>query len=157
MNNISFTGHRDVSGEKVKCQLRETLTELIANGSYMFFAGGAAGFDTLAAKTVLDLRALHPWITLTLILPCPPDEQTRSFSSALRQEYFEIMKAADNIEIISQHYTNGCMKQRNQRLIDCADICVCYYNDSKFASGTGQTVRMAQKKGIDIINLFRAE
>ena len=35
-----------------------------------------------------------------------------------------------------------------------SDYCICYWNSKDFRSGTGQTVRMAQKKGIEIINLF---
>ncbi len=45
------------------------------------------------------------------------------------------------------------MKIRNAKLIELADVCVCYYNLSQYASGTGQTVRMAQKKEIKIINI----
>lgn len=157
MNNVSFTGHRDVSADMIGRLLRETLDDLINEGSDMFFTGGAAGFDTIAAETVIDLKIIYPWITLTLILPCSPEEQTRGFSCEMKEKYFDIMQAADKIEYISPHYTRSCMKERNQRLIDEADICVCWYDESRFASGTGQTVRMAQKKGIDIINLFRAE
>lgn len=47
------------------------------------------------------------------------------------------------------------MKARNARLVELAsDYCICYWNPKNFRSGTGQTVRMAQKKGIEIINLF---
>ena len=46
------------------------------------------------------------------------------------------------------------MKERNQRLVDLADICICYYNENNSRSGTGQTVRMVQKKGIQLINIF---
>ncbi len=154
MNNVSFTGHRDISIARYHIVLYDTLEKLIDDGSDMFFAGGAAGFDTLAAETVLQLKTVYPWITLTLILPCSPEEQTRSFSERMKQRYFEIMQSADKVEQISPYYTPECMKQRNQRLIDFADICVCCYDERRAATGTGQTVRMAQKKGITVINLF---
>lgn len=157
MNNVSFTGHRETDPDMIKKPLYDTLEKLILNGSDMFFTGGAAGFDTLAANTVLDLRALYPWISLVLVLPCSPEEQTRSFSQEMKEEYYDILHAADRVEYVSETYTKDCMKQRNQRLIDYADICVCCYDESKFASGTGQTVRMAQKKGITVINIFDAE
>lgn len=48
------------------------------------------------------------------------------------------------------------MKIRNQRLVDLADICICYYNEKKSVSGTGQTVRMVQKKGIKVVNMFKS-
>lgn len=43
------------------------------------------------------------------------------------------------------------MKQRNKRLIDLSSYCVCYYK--KYMSGTGQTVRMAERAGHIIINI----
>lgn len=54
----------------------------------------------------------------------------------------------------SERYYDGCMKGRNARLVELATVCcICYWNVNDKRSGTGQTVRMAQKKGIEIINL----
>ena len=47
------------------------------------------------------------------------------------------------------------MKARTARLVELAsDYCICYWNPKDFRSGTGQTVRMAQKKVIEIINML---
>ena len=62
---------------------------------------------------------------------------------------------ADTVEICSEHYFDGCMKLRNQRLVDLTDVCVCYYS-GKQRSGTGQTVRMAERQGKVIVNLVDA-
>ena len=49
------------------------------------------------------------------------------------------------------------MKIRNARLVELAsDYCICYWNPKHYRSGTGQTVRMAQKKGIEVIDLFES-
>ena len=154
MKNVSFTGHREVDPQKIKKLLHDTIEDLIMEGSDMFFTGGAAGFDTLAAEAVLDLKSMYPWVTLVLVLPCSPEEQSRSFNNELKDTYFDILHSADKVDYVCDHYFEGCMKLRNQRLIDLADICVCWYDSSRYISGTGQTVRMAQKKGISIINLF---
>ncbi len=154
--NVSFTGHRDIRAADFHDRLYELLESLIVNRSAdMFYAGGAAGFDTLAAQTVLELKASYPWISLVLLIPCSPEEQTRSFSSNMQDTYYDIMQSADKVEYISPHYVEGCMKERNQRLIDYADICVCCYDERRSATGTGQTVRMAYKKGINVINLYK--
>ena len=47
------------------------------------------------------------------------------------------------------------MKERNSRLVNKADICICYLKNKR--TGTGQTVRMAETKGIDVINLYQAD
>lgn len=154
MNAVSFTGHRYISIAAVRPALKKTLTELIENGSDTFYNGGAFGFDMLAAQTVLSMRLAYPGIRLNMILPCPAEEQTSVFSPRQRILYYDILEAADSVEYVSSHYTKDCMKERNSRLIELADICVCCYDERRYASGTGQTVRMAEKKGIDIINLY---
>ena len=151
---VSFTGHRDACSKELRRVLRQELEDLIIQGTDTFCAGGAAGFDTLAAETVIGLREEYPWIMLRLVLPCPPEEQTGRFTEDLRRQYYDILRAADLTETVSPHYDPECMKRRNQRLIDLADVCVCFYDRRRYASGTGQTVRMAEKRGIDIINIF---
>ena len=157
MKDVCFTGHRNIQFGQYREKLYDTLDKLINDGSDMFYAGGAAGFDTLAAQTVLDLKVMYPWISLVLVLPCPPEEQTALFHDSQRDVYYDIFRSADSIEVVSPHYTADCMKRRNQALVDRAEICVCCYNPALFKSGTGQTVRMAEKKGIGIINLFEDE
>ncbi len=151
---VSFTGHRTADPAIIGEKLYDTVNELAGEGADIFCAGGALGFDTLAAEAVIRVKSEKPWISLKLVLPCPPEQQTRSFSREMKEQYFDILMSADDTEYISPFYTEGCMKERNQRLIDLADICVCWYDSRRSASGTGQTVRMAQRKGIKIINLY---
>lgn len=50
-----------------------------------------------------------------------------------------------------------CMKERNARLVELAsECCIAYWNANNKRSGTGQTVRMAQKKGLEVINIFES-
>lgn len=69
-----FTGHRHIPEEyyeTLKQQLRQEIENLILKGVCYFGAGGALGFDTLAALTVLELKQQYPLIKLILVLPCP--------------------------------------------------------------------------------------
>ena len=158
MKNICFTGHRIVRDmEKAQQDLSDIIERLIRNGAVNFYAGGATGFDTLAADAVILLRQKYPHIRLHLVLPCCESEQTLRWSDTQKVKYRAILSAADGIEYISEHYYDGCMRKRNARLIELADCCVCYYNDKNSASGTGQTVRMALKKSIPVVNLFSAK
>lgn len=151
---VSFTGHRDAYSREIHKVLRAAIEEQIEQGADRFCTGGAVGFDTLAAETVLELQGEYPWISLHLVLPCPPEVQSARFPERARELYFDIFRAADSSEIISPQYTDECMKLRNQRLIELADVCLCCYDGSRFSTGTGQTVRMAEKKGIEIINIY---
>lgn len=69
-----FTGHRKIPVEdrlRLCCLLDDAITSLADRGVDTFLAGGALGFDTLAAQEVLRLRQGElPWIRLVLVLPC---------------------------------------------------------------------------------------
>ena len=54
-----FTGHRSLSHEeklKAAVRLRRVIEKQIKAGVVFYGAGGALGFDTLAAQTVLDMK-----------------------------------------------------------------------------------------------------
>lgn len=151
--NVCFTGHRNVKETAdLKNALIKQLVKLINEGATNFFVGGAVGWDMLCENVVIELRERFPHIKLHLILPCPAEEQTEKWREDDKAEFRRLLLAADTVEICSEHYFDGCMKLRNQRLVDLADLCVCYYN-GKQRSGTGQTVRMAERQGKEIVNL----
>ena len=77
-----FTGHRKIASEQQRIvaeRLKQTVEKLILNGYCYFGAGGALGFDTLAAECVLYLKKQYPQIKLILVLPCKT--QTRGWDS----------------------------------------------------------------------------
>ena len=156
--SICFTGHRNISegGEALSDQLYTLLERFVAEQKVTdFYAGGAVGFDALAAMTVLKLRESYPQVKLHLVLPCPYEDLSAKWNDAQKTEFQHITSLANSTEEVSDHFYNGCMKTRNARLVELATMsCVCYWNPKNFRSGTGQTVRMAQKKGIEVINLF---
>lgn len=147
-----FTGHRNLP---VACQkelaekLEETIVRLIQDGIQFFEAGGALGFDTLAAQAVLRVKEKHPAIKLSLIFPCLT--QTRGWTETDVKEYERIKGLADEVIYTSQKYIRGCMFKRNRYLVDNSSICVCYLTEN--TGGTAYTVRYAKKQRLKIINL----
>ena len=107
------------------------------------------GFDTLAEKTVLELRKTYPQIKLILVLPCI--SQAKSWSNTDKEVYEEIKKKADKVVYTSQEYTRGCMHKRNRHLVDNSSVCICYL--TKENGGTAYTVNYALKRGLSVINL----
>lgn len=68
-----FTGHRKIPQKKyvqIQEKLRDEIVTAIQNGYNFFYAGGAIGFDTMAAQAVLELKTQYPHIKLILVLPC---------------------------------------------------------------------------------------
>ena len=147
-----FTGHRKIpaeSAEIIASNLRKTLIEQINNGYRYFGAGGALGFDTLAAQTVLELKKEYPDVKLILVLPCL--SQTRGWSARDIEIYEAIKSKADKVVYTSQEYTRGCMHKRNRHLVDNSSSCICYLTES--TGGTAYTVDYAQKNNLTVINL----
>ena len=152
LQTCCFTGHRflpENEKEKISLALESTVLSLIHSGYRYFGAGGALGFDTLAAQTVLRLRQSYPDIRLILVLPCV--SQADKWPPADAAVYQEIMGQANKIVYTSHEYTAGCMFKRNRHLVDHSSVCICYLEKS--TGGTAYTVDYARKCGLKIINL----
>jgi uncharacterized phage-like protein YoqJ len=148
----AFTGHRTVPSaelEPLRRRLAETVEQLWDMGYRVFCAGGALGFDRMAADAVLALRKKHPDVRLHLILPC--EGQERPWGLVQRLAYHKQVKQADEVEVLAKSYYDGCMQVRNARLVELADHLVAYVTRTR--SGAAQTLRMAERKGIGITNL----
>ena len=88
-----FTGHRNIPTEQYDAlnqRLEHIIVHLIDRGYRFFGAGGALGFDTMAAQAVLTLKKQYTFIRLILVLPCHsqtkngmnPTEQSTSASKS---------------------------------------------------------------------------
>lgn len=150
MKSACFTGHRVLTGNLNA--LAERLYHFIEKGIINlgltdFYCGGAVGWDTLSAKTILQLKQVYPQIKLHLVLPCSNAEQTAMWTDLQKADFYSILSLADDVEYTSAHYFNGCMKIRNTRLVQLATLrCYCFWNPDMVHSGTYQTIRMAQMK-----------
>jgi len=155
MNTCCFTGHRVIPAKdyaKIQKRLEVELIQLIHQGVCCFRAGGALGFDTMAARAVLDLRIKFPDIRLILVLPCR--EQAARWRDEDRKTYNQILRQADEVVYTSEHYHEGCMHKRNRYLVDSSEICICCL--TKDSGGTAYTVDYARQKGLQIINCARS-
>lgn len=151
-NTCCFSGHRRISKQMVDWINSRLFSEIISavnEGYDTFCVGGALGFDTLAAKQILDIKQAFPYIKLRLILPCKT--QYADWSKAQTSQYIEILERADSVEYISDEYTSGCMHERNRKLVDESSLCICYLTSD--AGGTAYTVNYAKKAGIEVRNI----
>ncbi|MCL2088284.1 MAG: DUF1273 domain-containing protein [Oscillospiraceae bacterium] len=149
-----FTGHRYIESERqdrlrrmLDSQIKRYITE---EGVSYFYAGGAVGFDTICAQSVLGYKKQYPHIKLGLMLPCP--EQSEGWSKQDADIYEYIKKKSDFIKFACKSYSPGCMFERNRMLVDACDYCLAYL-ESERKSGTLYTVKYAAQKGLKITNL----
>ncbi len=147
-----FTGHREIAPiheESLPLLLEETVGELLEEGVRRFVTGGALGFDTLAAETVLHLKESFPDLLLTVI--APHRNQSRSWCREDRLRYESIRERADEFLVLYERYVSGCMRRRNHAMVDRSGICVAYLLHAP--SGTRQTVDYALQSGLRVIDL----
>ncbi len=153
MKTCFFTGHREISKkdcEAVKSRLREEILTKINGGVRIFIAGGAKGFDTMAAEQVIEMREDYDIISLYLYIPCT--DQDATWQNCDRERYRHILKSADKVFYITDApYKKGCMAKRNRAMVEASDCGISYV--LRNGSGSSQTMRMAQEKGIDIVNI----
>ena len=149
----SFTGHRTLKEEqigKLPALLGRAINYAYENGCRDFLSGGALGFDTVAAREVLRFRMFHRDVRLILVLPCI--NQDEKWSNSQRNAYHHLLGSADEIIYVADEYEPGCHKKRNEILAERGDVIISYV--SRYNSGAAQTVRMAEKLGKTVYNLY---
>lgn len=149
-----FTGHRLINHseyENIKRNIKKVMVSLIKKGVIFYGAGGALGFDTIAAESVLELKENYPQIKLILVLPCK--DQTRGWYDADVKKYNEILGRADKVVYISERYYDGCMLKRNRHLVENSGYCICYLKRN--IGGTAYTANYAKKMGLIIYNIAK--
>ena len=146
-----FTGHRKIAQSKieiVKAQLAENIEKMITEyGVNTFIDGGALGFDTIAAETVIEMREKYQNIKLVMYLPCYG--QSKMWKESEQFRYRMVLSKADKIIYITKSvYTDDCMKLRNLKMIKDSSFCIAFCLMQK--SGTGFILYIPA--GLSLIN-----
>lgn len=153
-----FTGHRSIPDDKetIFVALKNHISYLYSIGVRDFHAGGALGFDTLAATTVIDLKRFHPGMRLVLNLPY--HNQTFGWNAVNVKRYEYIKSNADEIiytydgEVTDGYDTRKYLLKRNCDMVDCSKYGIAYFTGGK--SGTGYTLKYAKKRNCEVVNIY---
>ena len=132
--------------------LEEKIKFVIAEyGITNFISGMAIGVDLDFAEIVLKLRNIYP-ITLECAIPCP--NQTFKWNNADKLRYENILKGADEINLISKRYSPECMLMRNRYMVDKSNVVIAVFNGIK-QGGTWYTINYAKRenKVVELINI----
>lgn len=151
-----FTGHRpeklpDIGEDNprrdrvIKSILYKEINDAANRGFDTFITGMQRGIDLWAGEMVLDLAAKRP---LHIVAVLPHRDMGRNFKCNDKWIFGRIMKNADRIVVISENYTRCCMSERNRFMVNNSSLLIAAVADEK--SGTGQTIRYAEKKGLEI-------
>ena len=155
---VCFSGHRpeklpfcgDTSSPQVKMIMARLFGEIensIESGYTTFISGMAKGVDLWAAKYITERKEALPQIRL--ICAVPYVGYGESWKGVDKWDFCWITDKADEIVYVCDRYYPYCMKKRNEYMIDNSSRLIAVIED--YNSGTGQTIRLAQKKGLDTI------
>ncbi len=132
--------------------IKKVVVPFIIEGYNNFLCGMASGSDLIFAKAILELKETYSDIMLQAIVPFI--NQDEKFSVADKIEYKQIIEKCDVIKIIDNEYTVTSYKKRNSYMIDNSSILIAITNNPKLhKSGTTQTINLAKKSCLDIIQI----
>ncbi len=141
--SVCFTGHRIVKRDLEEKDIEKVIKELINEGYENFLNGMAMGFDLLCFKILLKLKEeKFPFIKLVACIPCL--NQNLKYPAKIKRLYEEYLEKADYTVIISDVYTEYCMKERDRFMVDSSAVCISYLYKS--TGGTYYTTSYAVEK-----------
>lgn len=140
---VCFCGHRDMyaNADALRVWLENSLKALIERGADRFYLGGYGAFDSMAAVTLRDMRAIHPCIESVLVLAYlgrPLDELDRQLYD--RTTY-------PPLEGVPKRYA---ILRRNEWVVDHSDAVVSAVLHEW--GGAYQMLAYAKRKSREIIS-----
>ncbi len=149
-----FTGHRHIKADRAELEKRTVslIEKSVEDGYRTFIAGGAVGFDCLAALCVLRLKASMPDKGIRLILFLPGKNQTARWNEANKLTYDRILRCADGVVYIDETCSSEAYLKRDRSMVDASSRVIAYLEQpAGLRSGTAYTVRYAEKAGREIL------
>lgn len=149
----AFIGHRQVCFiEKVKERLQNAIEQCINDGCSHFLMGTHGEFDKMALDACRFARKQHPNINIEVVLT--------SYHIIEKKDSLDYVPYQD-VETVIFDIEDLHFKQQitasNRQMIDECDTLICYVDKKQNSSGAKTAMNYAQRKGLEIINLFIEE
>lgn len=137
--------------KRLKKRLKEQFTVLYDQGVRIFYIGGALGVDLWSGEILLRMKEQPEYADLQIVIAIPFEGHDKDWDERSKSR-LDFLKHYSNVVVISENSGAESYKKRNQYLVDHADYLLAVYdNQRKIRSGTGQTVHIAERKGLPII------
>lgn len=120
--------------------------EAVGRGYDAFLCGMQRGIDVLAGLAILRLREVYGQIRLICVSPYRSEISSRKGKDL--DEYSMLEERCDCFIALGEKYTPDCYRRRNEFMVDHSSLIIGAVADQR--SGTGQTLRRAQKMGLTV-------
>lgn len=149
MTVCTFAGHREVYQANIAEKLDEAISIIVeTDDCFRFLVGGMGNFDGMCASAIRRAKRRYPnkQISLELVLPYLTQELIEN-KQFYETSYDDVIVP---IELAGVHYKSAITK-RNRWMIERSDWLVAFvYREF---GGAYTTLRYAEKKGLQIVNL----
>ena len=154
---VCFSGHRPeklpVNGDSgslviryLKSILYKEILDSISAGYDRFITGLARGVDLWAGEILMELKAQGENISIIAVKPYKSHGD--SFKGEEKFSFGRLISNADEVVCLADEYRKGCMQRRNEYMVDRSGKLIAVVSD--YRSGTGATIRYAEKQGIKV-------
>lgn len=144
MSICTFFGHGACYGLD-EAVLRDAIEDLIKQGVSEFLVGNHGQFDGMVFSCLQKLNKEYPEISYSVALAYLP---------TCKEDYDIYHGHSFYPEGLETGPAKFAIERRNRYLIDSADICLCYVNQT--FGGAYKFARMAKRRGLQVINLGSA-
>lgn len=134
---------------RLKVVLATEIKAMIDRGVTTFYTGMAHGADMWCAEIVQSFQENLPELGIKLIAVIPYEGQANRWSNDYRERYFNILEKADEGVSLQEHYSKGCMQERNRYIVDHASHVIAVYGGK--SGGTQYTVEYARRKNREVV------
>ena len=154
---VCFSGHRPEklplngdSGANVirylKSILYKEVLDSITAGYDRFITGLARGVDLWAGEILMELKEDGEKISIIAVKPYKTHGD--NFSGEEKFSLGRLLSSADEVICLADEYRKGCFQRRNEYMVDRSGKLIAVVSD--YRSGTGATIRYAEKQGIEV-------
>ena len=122
----TFIGHRKIQNKKnLSEKLKDTILNLIDDKQVdTFLFGSRSAFDELCLETITEIQQIRPHIKRIYIWASYPYIDSDYETYLLK--FYDATYIPDKIENAGK----AAYVERNEYMIDTADICIFYYNEN---------------------------
>ncbi|MDE6710243.1 MAG: DUF1273 domain-containing protein, partial [Oscillospiraceae bacterium] len=154
---VCFSGHRPeklpLKGDGgamviryLKSILYKEILDSISAGYNRFITGLARGVDLWAGEILMELKADGEKISIIAVKPYKAHGD--NFYGEEKFSLGRLLSNADEVICLADEYRKGCFQRRNEYMVDRSGKLIAVVSD--YRSGTGATIRYAEKQGIEV-------
>ena len=148
-NKLPLLEDKESYYKDIKLKIEKAIIDLIENSFVTnFISGMDIGFEQFAAETVLEKREKYPQITLEAVLPY--EMHSINWTREQRNKYYSIMEKSDREVLLQYHYTDDCMKKRNQYMINKSKYILFFQESTNIIDNL---ILYARAKGKTVITI----